>query len=300
MDYISYQHIEKIGTTETEGILIGEVHLSYKIDGSNGCVFLRDDNTLGFGSRKRELTIDNDNMGFMASFVLNKELYNKFLSILRKNKNYIIYGEWLVPVIVKRYESDAWKKFYVFDVLDVENSRYLRFNEYKTILDEYSLSYIPELAVLTNPTVEDIKEYLDKTNGFLITEGLGEGIVIKNYEYKNCYGRRTWAKILTEDFRKVKQETRQKNHLAKEEGNTEQLIINAYLTSEHVLKEKHKIEENRKEWSSKYIFELLNRTYDEFLNDNLLIIIKKFRNPTINFKKLKKLSDDFVKEIIGA
>ena len=91
MVYKSYQHIEKIGTTETEGILVGEVHLSYKIDGSNGCVFFKDDNTLGFGSRKRELTIDNDNMGFMASFVLNKELYNTYLSILRNNKNYIIY-----------------------------------------------------------------------------------------------------------------------------------------------------------------------------------------------------------------
>lgn len=300
MVYKSYQHIEKIGTTETEGILVGEVHLSYKIDGSNGCVFFKDDNTLGFGSRKRELTIDNDNMGFMASFVLNKELYNTYLSILRNNKNYIIYGEWLVPVTIKRYECDAWKKFYVFDVLDVENNRYLRFDEYKNILDKYSLLYIPELAVLNNPTIDEIKEYLDKTNGFLITEGLGEGIVIKNYEYNNCYGRRTWAKMLTEDFRKNKKETRDKNHLAKIEDDTEQLIINAFLTSEHVLKEKQKIEEKYNEWSSKFIFELLNKTFDEFLHDNLLIIIKKFRNLTINFKKLKKLSDDFVKEIIGA
>ena len=299
MDYISYQHIEKLGTTETEGILTGEVHLSYKIDGSNGCIFLKDDKTLGFGSRKRELTIDNDNMGFMASFILNKELYNKFLNILNKYKNYIIYGEWLVPVTIKRYESDAWKKFYVFDILDVANNRYLRFDEYKPILDEYSLLYIPELAVLCNPTIDEIKDYLNKTNNFLITEGFGEGIVIKNYEYKNCYGRRTWAKILTEDFIKNKKGTRLKNHLAKETIDIEQLIINAYLTVEHVLKEKHKIEENRNGWSSKYILELLNRTYDEFLNDNLLIIIKKFRNPTINFRKLKMLSDDFVKEILG-
>ena len=34
MYYKSYQHIEKIGTAETEGILNGEVHLFYKIDGS--------------------------------------------------------------------------------------------------------------------------------------------------------------------------------------------------------------------------------------------------------------------------
>ena len=35
MFYKSYQHIEKVGTSETEGILKGEVHLSYKIDRKN-------------------------------------------------------------------------------------------------------------------------------------------------------------------------------------------------------------------------------------------------------------------------
>ena len=34
MYYKRYQHIEKILTTETEGILNGKVHLFYKIDGS--------------------------------------------------------------------------------------------------------------------------------------------------------------------------------------------------------------------------------------------------------------------------
>lgn len=42
MFYKSYQHIKKLGTSETEGILKGKVHLSYKIDGSNGCIYLKD------------------------------------------------------------------------------------------------------------------------------------------------------------------------------------------------------------------------------------------------------------------
>lgn len=299
MNYKSYQHIEKLGTIETDGILNGEVHLSYKIDGSNGCIFLKDDDTLGFGSRNRELSLLNDNMGFMANFVLNTELYSKFLNILKEHKNYIIYGEWLVLVTIKRYKEDAWRKFYVFDILDTENGRYLPFDEYKKILDKYSLLYIPEIAVLNNPSVEDIKEYLDKTGDFLITDGLGEGIVIKNYDYKNKYGRMTWAKILTEDFREVKKETRNNNHIAKEEGNIEHDIINLFLTPEHVLKEKHKLEEKYGGWSTKNIFELLNRVFDEFLNDDLQLIIKKYKNPVIDFKKMKRCSDEFVKEVIN-
>lgn len=103
MNYISYQHIEKLGTIETEGILNGEVHLSYKIDGSNGCIYLKDNDELGFWSRKTDLSITEDNMGFMANFVCDKELYSKFFKMLKNNPNYIIYGEWLIPVTIKLF-----------------------------------------------------------------------------------------------------------------------------------------------------------------------------------------------------
>ena len=39
--------------------------------------------------------------------------------------------------------------------------------------------------------------------------------------------------------------------------------------------------------------------YDEFLKDNFELILKKYRDPTINFKLLRQCSNDFVKEIIG-
>lgn len=299
MNYKSYQHIEKLGTSETDGILKGEVHLSYKIDGSNGCIFLKDDKTLGFGSRKRILSLENDNMGFMASFVTNEALYNKFLKVLLEHPSYIIYGEWLVPVTIKRYDSCAWRNFYIFDVLDMDSNKYLSFKTYKKIFDDLDILYIPEIAVLNDPSEDDIKAYLDKTGDFLITSGLGEGIVIKNYDYKNKFGRRTWAKILTEDFKKNKKEFRDKKHIAKVVGDIEFQIINTFLTSDHVSKEKHKIEESYEGWSSKNIQELLNRVFDEFLRDNLQIILKKYKNPTIDFKKLKQCSNDFVKEIIG-
>lgn len=42
MEFKKYQHIEKLGSSETDGILKGTVHLSFKIDGTNGCIYLRD------------------------------------------------------------------------------------------------------------------------------------------------------------------------------------------------------------------------------------------------------------------
>ena len=57
--------------------------------------------------------------------------------------------------------------------------------------------------------------------------------------------------------KKNKKELRERNHIAKNEGAIELLIVNYYLTPEHVLKEKYKIEEKYGGWSSKNIFELL-------------------------------------------
>lgn len=306
MNYTAYQHIEKIGSGEVEGILQGTCYLFYKIDGTNSCVWLKDDGTLGFGSRKRELSLtngkDGDNQGFMKAMLDNKEVCEDLLKFLKAHPKHIIYGEWLVPVNIKNYKDDAWRHFYVFDILNTETGCYINYEIYSKWLDEQypHINYIPLLAKLDNPTEEDIKNLLSKTGEFLISEGLGEGIVIKNYVYTNRYGRRTWAKMLTEDFLSKKKDSRGAKRVAQEEGTTTEREIIKLMTVDHVLKEKHKVMENRgsETWEMKFIPELLNRAFNEFWRDNWEIILKKFHNPTINFKVLKQYSDEFVKSII--
>ena len=39
--------------------------------------------------------------------------------------------------------------------------------------------------------------------------------------------------------------------------------------------------------------------HDEFLKDNFELMLKKYKDPTINFKLLRQCSNDFVKEIRG-
>lgn len=298
MNYKRYQHIEKLGTTEVEGILDGEVSLFYKIDGTNSCIFLKEDNTLGFGSRTRELTLDNDNGGFYASMLLNKEEYNKYLNYLQSNLNHIIYGEWLIPHTIKRYKADAWKKLYVFDIYDAEYDIYIPYDTYKNTLAQYDITYIPAIVTLANPNFEDIKKYLDDTGNYLIENGLGEGIVIKNYNYRNKYGRITWAKILTEDFYKNKKELKTKNYINKEEVPVEFSIVKMFVTPEFVQKEFSKFKDDKGEFNSKHIFEFLNRTFLEFYKDNWELIFKKFKFPTINFKVLKRLVEEEIKSVL--
>lgn len=304
--YTKYQHIEKIYSGEVEGILKGTCYLFYKIDGTNACVWFDEDtNSLQFGSRNRQLSLDNDNSNFMRMMTSDPKLepmVKDLFDFLSNNKNLIVYGEWLVPTNIKRYKDDAWKNFYVFDVYNTLDGTYCNYEIYKRIFDSKypNIKYVPLLAKLENPTEEDIKSYLDKTGEFLISTGVGEGIVIKNYEFVNKYGRRTWAKMLTEDFLMDKKENRGSKKVAKEAGESIERNIIKLMTVDHVLKEKAKIMENRgsSTWESKFIPELLNRAFNEFFRDNWEIILKKFHNPTINFSTLKKYSDEFVKSII--
>jgi len=308
MIYKAYQHIEKLGSGEVEGILKGICYLFYKIDGTNSCVWLKDDGSVGFGSRKRELglTKDTDNQGFAMSIATDEKYAGVFADLkafLAKHPNYIVYGEWLVPVNIKNYKDDAWRNFYVFDIFNTDDGTYVNYDIYSKWFDEEykNIKYIPLLAKLENPTEEDIKNLLSKTGDFLISEGLGEGIVIKNYDFVNRYGRRTWAKMLTEDFLSKKKDKRGAKKEAVEQGMTVEYEIIKLLTVEQIVKEKAKIMENRQSdtWESRFIPELLNRVFNEFWRDNWEIILKKFHNPTINFKTLKSLIDAEVKKFLG-
>ena len=87
----------------------------------------------------------------------------------------------------------------MFDVFGVdggeEGGRYLSYEEYSSELDEFNIEYIPVFAILNHPTIDDILA-LAKKNHYLIPdeENVGEGIVVKTYDYRNKYGRQTWGK----------------------------------------------------------------------------------------------------------
>lgn len=299
MEFKKYQHVEKLSTSEVEGILNGTVYLFYKIDGTNGCIFLKENFEVGFGSRNRELSLSNDNAEFMNSVCDDFNLYSSFKNYLIKHPNHIIYGEWLVPNHIKRYKDDAWKKFYVFDVYDCETNCYLDYETYTLMLDEFNIMYIPYIKILENPTKEEVLSYLDHTKDYLLSSGMGEGIVIKNYEYKNLYGRSTWAKVLTSDYLENKVNTRNSNHQNKIDNIIEYKIISKYLTIDFINKEFYKYKEENNEFNSKDIFILLNRVFIEFYKDNWELILKAFKYPTINFKTLKRLSDNKIKDVLG-
>lgn len=296
MNFRKYQHLEKFGNTAVEGIENGTCYVFPKIDGTNASIWLGDDNTIQAGSRTRVLSIDNDNAGFYE-WVLEQENIKK---MLLENPDIRLYGEWLVPHSLKTYREDAWRNFYVFDVIEEIQEedgefRYLPYEEYKVLCEEYNVNYIPPLKIIKNGEYENFVHEL-ANNIYLIEDGKGngEGIVLKNYSFVNKYGRVTWAKIITSEFK----EKHHKEMGAPEVENKiiEDSIADEYVTTALCEKVHAKIENELGEFNNKQIPRLLNTVYHDVITEELWDILKKHKNPTINFKTLKYFVFGKVKE----
>jgi len=190
----------------------------------------------------------------------------------------------------------------VFDIsIDKESEdnrnrlEYLPYEVYKPLLDEFDIEYLVPLRIITNPDYEKLI-YCTEINNFLIKDGqgTGEGIVIKNYDFYNKYGRQTWAKIVTSEFK----EKHHKSMGAPEVNNRiiESEIVDEFVTSAFVDKEYSKIK-NADGWSSKMIPRLLNTTYHEMICEEMWNILKKFKHPKIDFKTLNALTVKKIKEV---
>ena len=120
MAFESYQHICKFNSVDVENIELGVCYVFPKLDGTNCSVWF-EDGEIKVGSRNRELSIINDNAGSCNALIRDARLQKFF----EKYPDLRLYGEWLIPHTIKGYRDDAWRKFYVFDVVrgkeDIEN-----------------------------------------------------------------------------------------------------------------------------------------------------------------------------------
>lgn len=298
MGFIKYPHLERFGRQAVSDLHDGLCYIMPKLDGTNAQVWYdKDLDLILAGSRNRLLdeTSDGDNAGFCKFARKNENLRNFFKSY----PDLRVYGEFLVPHSLKTYRDDAWKKFYIFDIVD-KDGKFINYDDYRIILDEFGLDYIPVLWKMEFPTEQKLIE-LSKKNTFLIKdgEGFGEGLVVKRYEWINKYGRVTWAKLVTNEF-KEKNTKEFGANVIKSDIIIEQEIVDAFCTEEFIKKEHSKllVVYDVIELPNKKIPELLNRVYYEFLTEEAYEFVKKFKNPTINFKVLNALVLNKTKEVL--
>lgn len=300
MVYKKYQSLKRIGTQETNGLTYGKCHIFPKLDGTNGVVWLQDGEVKA-GSRNKELGLGKqDNYGFYGH-MLQSEPIKAFLTT---NPNLILYGEFLVKHTISSYNENAWRNFYVFDVgyanddevdnLFEENPiKLLPYGQYKPMLDEYGVDYIPVQAIIDNPSEAQLAREMEN-NTYLMSDGIGEGIVVKNYDFTNRFGNAVWAKMIHSEFaekasRKVK---------VIDMRDVEQRIVDDYLTTAFIEKTQAKVQDGQP-WENRMFGALISRCFNELLNEEITEIVRTMKRPTINFGKLQGMVTEKVKVVVG-
>lgn len=289
--FTKYMHLERIGTSEVEGIEDGLCYVFPKLDGTNASLWMIDGEIQG-GSRNRHLSLESDNAGFL-NWAVDQSHINQYL---HRNPTHILYGEWLVPHSLKTYRDDAWRRFYVFDVLDTATGALIHYENYKDGLERHGIDYLAPIAQIKNGSLDHFIKALDK-NVYMIKDGagIGEGVVIKNYQWQNKYGRVTWAKLITNAFK----EEHAKAMGAAEIGGkvTEERIVDEFVTSHLVDKVYAKIVNAEEGWQSKFIPRLLGEVWHDLVTEEMWEIVKKHKNPRIDFGGLQRFCNMKIKSL---
>lgn len=285
MDVVRLGHKSTVGVlTEGDSIVIQE-----KLDGANASFTLNNESLQAF-SRNRQLD-ESNTLGGFYNFVLN--MFDNRKNLL--NEDYIYFGEWLNPHKVK-YEGYE-KQFFLFDIYSKSKQQYLDFKEVEHEAITLGINLIPVFYEGKYESFEQLESYIGQTkvNGKLGDKQLGEGIVVKNVDYRDRFGNQMFVKLVVDEFREVQKQKKAKNPT--EFMNTAEYILAESLATKgriekiiYKLCDEGVIGNDIDKKDIGVIFKECNlRTYEDILkeeSDSLVDInVEDFRKFTSNFAK---------------
>lgn len=288
-DIPKYQHISRLTNDETEGLLDGDVIIQTKIDGANLSVAHTEEKGHIIASRNNAKSVGGKpENGFRGAV----EYCLGHSGLMSLSKQYILRGEWLVRHSMN-YPKEYMQHFYVFDVQRYEDHSYLHPDEYIPLLEKCDIKYIPVLARLTNPTMDELIKLAEGPDEFGAEQK--EGIVIKRYDFVNKYGRVQFAKLVNESF-KIK------NKLAFRPKNADDITIKfaSEVVSQHLVLKviaKIKAENSNNNITIRQMPQILGLVWYDTFTEELWDFVKKNKVKEFNFYAAKKLVETATREI---
>lgn len=219
------------------GFEVGDIiQITEKWDGSNASIrYDEETGTLVAFSRKHQLSYDltlNRFWNYVQK--LNPEDY-------KDTPNYVIFGEWGVKNAIL-YNAEAYGKWYVYDIYDVEKEMYLPQTEVKKFAKEHNLIYINVLYEGEFISWEHCKSFCN-------SPAYGEqqeGVVVKNQTKLNSRDSKNpfVLKLVNDCFSEVKKQNRIKKLEDPErikEKQRSQEIADMLVTPRRIEKELYKM-----------------------------------------------------------
>jgi len=221
-----YMDVIRHGKSSTHLILEGNprIVIQEKLDGANAS-FKVENGELKFFSRNTELDESNTLRGFT---VWGK----KHLEPLCIEDGYIFFGEWLVRHKLNYGENE--NQFYLFDVYDEKNQKYLPFEEVKIAAKNLFLNLIPVFYEGEFQSLEHIQSFIGKS---MLGE-IGEGVVVKNVSYTDKHGNQQFTKFVSDQFAEM---AKVKQHKVNTQKDDLQEFVNATVNKARVSKIVHKL-----------------------------------------------------------
>ena len=155
------------------------------------------------GVCSRNIQLDNDGDNHFSKFVNENNIFEKLESL---GYDIAIQGELIGPNIQANYEKVAQNEFYVYDVFDINNKKYLLPGNAQSVTAELKLNYVPVLAKnldlkyipgfindATNP--DNSRNAVDAILKFAEGEGLMKGVKREGVVYKSNVSPRSFKAI---------------------------------------------------------------------------------------------------------
>lgn len=233
MEQKKYHSIVRYGHISTREVLNrgDQIIIQEKVDGANAS-FAVVDGELKCWSRNRELNMSNTLEGFYVWAKQNIEV-DKLL------EGVVYFGEWTAQHKVV-YEGYA-KQFFLYDIYNLHLEEYVSFSMVRDEAKRLGLNLIPVFFEGEFESFEQLMSYVGRTelNGKLGQEVSGEGIVVKNVDYRDSFGKQMFVKLVVDKFAEVQMQKAPKD--PKKKFTPEELKVRECITSPRVEKQLFKM-----------------------------------------------------------
>ncbi len=284
-----YPDIERLGHEDNKEIFLsGEdtLVIEEKVDGGNGS-FWQEEDGIHFGSRNRDLTLENDTKMFAGFQLRLKEHLNKLeLEEIKINPDYIYYIEWMAKHTINYTSAPFLIGFDIRLKRSKKSEGEGLFIGREAREQEFNRLKLENIPLVWRGTVNDLKklairDLIPKSKYF---DGFAEGIVIKNYCRKHPrYNHQLYAKLVRDEF---KEDNKAVFGNVRNKNSDTSKIVEEFCTDARVRKAVlHFIDEGNK-LELKLMSKVPSYVIKDILKEEFTTVFDKYK--FIDFKEMKQ------------